>query len=154
MERGSELRTRGGDQARAGRPRRRGLRLVVAVIGGAVLLILAAVGVAYALYGSDTNVSQRATGGGTKVIPVELSDFDVTPGTLIVDRGTHVVLEVTNTGDEDHDLVFDGGRLQTRTLGHGQSQQLDLGAVTRDLHGGCTLPFHDSLGMKLHIQVV
>jgi nitrite reductase (NO-forming) len=88
------------------------------------------------------------------VIPVELKDFDVTPGTLIVDRGTHVVLEVTNTGDEDHDLVFEGGRLQTRTLGHGQSQRLDLGTLGRVLHGGCTLPFHDSLGMTLHIKVV
>jgi nitrite reductase (NO-forming) len=127
---------------------------VVAVISGAVLLILAAVGVAYALYGSDTNVSQRATGGGTKVIPVELKDFDVTPGTLAVDRGTHVVLEVTNTGDEHHDLVFEGGGLQTRTLGHGQSQRLVIGEVTDDLRFECTVPFHDSLGMKLHIQVV
>jgi nitrite reductase (NO-forming) len=116
--------------------------------------VLAVVGIGYALYGSDTNVSQRAAGGGTKVISVELTDFDVRPGTLVVDRCTHVVLEVTNTGDEDHDLAFEGGRLHTSTLSHGQSQRLDLGTVTRHLESWCTLLFHKTLGMKLHIEVV
>ena len=143
------------DPARVGRPRRRRLLLVAAAISGAtLLLVLAIAGIGYALYGSDTNVSQRAAGGGTKVIAVELTDFDVRPGTLVVDRGTHVVLEVTNSGDEDHDLAFEGGRLHTSTLGHGQSEKLDLGTVTRHLESWCTLPFHKTLGMKLHIEVV
>jgi nitrite reductase (NO-forming) len=126
----------------------------VAITGAIVLLMLAVVGIGFAVYGSDTNVSQRAAGGGTKVIPVELTDFDVKPGTLVVDRGTHVVLKVTNTGGEDHDLAFEGGRIHTSTLSHGRSQQLDLGTVTRNLESWCTLPFHKSLGMKLHIEVV
>lgn len=143
------------DPARVGRPRRRRRLLVAAAISGAaVLLVLAVVGIGYALYGSDTNINQRAAGGGTKVIAVELTDFDVRPGTLIVDRGTHVVLEVTNTGHEDHDLAFEGGRLHTSTLSNGQSQRLDLGTVTRQLESWCTLPFHKTLGMKLHIEVV
>jgi nitrite reductase (NO-forming) len=143
------------DPARVGRPRRRRRLLVAAAISGAtLLLLLALVGIGYALYGSDTNVSQRAAAGGTKVVAVELTDFDVSPGTLVVDRGTHVVLEVTNTGDENHDLAFEGGRLHTSTLGHGQSQRLDLGTVTGHLESWCTLPFHKTLGMKLHIKVV
>jgi len=88
------------------------------------------------------------------VIAVELTDFDVRPGTLVVDRGTQVVLEVTNTGHEDHDLAFEGGRLHTSTLSGGQSQRLDLGTVTRPLESWCTLPFHKTLGMKLRIEVV
>jgi nitrite reductase (NO-forming) len=143
------------DPARVGRRRGRRLLLLAAAISGAtVLLALAVAGIGYAIYGSDTNVTQRAAGGGTKVIAIELTDFDVRPGTLIVDRGTHVVLEVTNTGDENHDLAFEGGRLRTSTLGNGQSQRLDLGKVTRDLESWCTLPFHKTLGMKLHIEVV
>jgi nitrite reductase (NO-forming) len=143
------------DPVRVGRSRGRRLLLVAAAISGAaLLLLLAIVGIGYALYGSDTNVSQRAAGGGTKVIAVELTDFDVRPGTLVVDRGTHVVLEVTNSGDEDHDLAFEGGRLHTSTLSDGQSQRLDLGTVTRPLESWCTLPFHKTLGMKLHIDVV
>ena len=143
------------DPARVGRPRRRRLLLVAAAISGAtVLLVLALVGIGYVVYGSDTNVSQRAAGGGTKVIAVELTDFDVRPGTLIVDRGTHVVLDVTNAGHENHDLAFKGGQLHTSTLGHGQSEKLDLGTVTRHLESWCTLPFHKTLGMKLHIEVL
>jgi hypothetical protein len=65
-----------------------------------------------------------------------------------------VVLEVTNSGDENHDLAFEDGRLQTSTLSHGQSQRLDLGTVTRQLESWCTLPFHKTLGMKLHIEVM
>jgi nitrite reductase (NO-forming) len=116
--------------------------------------VLAVLGIGYAVYGADTNVSQRAAGGGTKVIAVELTDFDVRPGTLVVDRGTHVVLDVTNTGHENHDLAFEGGRLHTSTLSDGQSQRLDLGTVTRQLESWCTLPFHKTLGMKLQIEVV
>lgn len=143
------------DPARLGRPHRRRILLVTAAISGAtILLLLAVVGIGYALYGSDTNVRQRAAGGGTKVIAIELTDFDVSPGTLVIDRGTHVVLEVTNTGDEDHDLALEGGRLRTSTLSSGQSQRLDLGTVTRQLESWCTLPFHKTLGMKLHIEVV
>jgi nitrite reductase (NO-forming) len=141
------------EPARVGR-RRRPLLVAAAISGATVLLMLAVVGIGYAIYGADTNVTQRAAGGGTKVIPVELTDFDVRPGTLVVDRGTHVVLEVTNTGDEDHDLAFKGGRIRTSTLSHGRAQQLDLGTVTRSLESWCTLPFHKSLGMKLHIEVV
>lgn len=141
--------------ARVGQPRGRRLLLLAAAISGAtLLLVLAVVGVGYAVYGSDTNIRQPAAGGGTKVIAVELTDFDVRPGTLVVDRGTHVVLEVTNTGDEDHDLAFEGGRLHTSTLSNGQSQRLDLGTVTRQLESWCTLPFHKTLGMKLRIEVV
>jgi nitrite reductase (NO-forming) len=153
MERDPQSRPRNIDPVRVGRPRGRRLLLVTAAIS-TLLLLLAVVGIGYALYGSDTNVSQRAAGGGTKVIAVELTDFDVRPGTLVVDRGTRVVLEVTNTGDENHDLAFEGGRLQTSTLSSGQSQRLDLGTVTRQLESWCTLPFHKTLGMKLHIEVV
>jgi hypothetical protein len=155
MEHDPQSHARNVDSPRAGRPRRRRLLLVAAAIGGpTVLLVLAVVGIGYAVYGSDTNVSQRAAGGGTKVVAVELTDFDVRPGTLVVDRGTHVVLEVTNSGNENHDLAFEGGWLHTSTLSHGQSQRLDLGTVTRHLESWCTLPFHRTLGMKLHIEVV
>jgi nitrite reductase (NO-forming) len=155
MEHDPHSHPRNSDPARVGRPRRRRLLLVVAAISGAtVLLLLAVVGIGYAVYGSDTNISQRAAGGGTKVIAVELTDFDIKPGTLVVDRGTHVVLEVSNTGHENHDLAFEGGRVHTSTLSHGQSQRLDLGTVTRQLESWCTLPFHKTLGMKLHIEVV
>jgi len=105
-----------------------------------------------ATYGRDTNITERAAAGGTKVIPVTLTDFDVTPGTLVLHRGTHLLLKVTNHGDEVHDLAMVGGP-RTRVLGPGDSQRLDLGVVTHSLESWCTVEFHKSLGMILHVRV-
>jgi hypothetical protein len=54
------------------------------------VLVVVGVGVVAVVvtYGRDTNVTERVAAGGTRVVPVTLSDFDVTPGTLVVGRGT------------------------------------------------------------------
>jgi nitrite reductase (NO-forming) len=112
----------------------------------------------FALFGGlDRIVAERVQGGGTRVVRVELVDalvgFDITPDRLVVDRGTHVVLEVVNQGDEVHDLALEGGA-QTKSLDPGQSQRLDLGVITSSLPElYCTLPGHKSAGMTLEIQV-
>ena len=79
--------------------------------------------------------------------------FDVTPDVLEVARGTHVVLDVVNEGSEDHDLAVNGGP-QTRTLGPGESQRLDLGTVVNDRAALCTLPGHKLAVMSLDIHLV
>src|SRR5918995_1132217 len=100
----------------------------------AVALAAALLGLAvFALSGGlDRTVSERIHGGSTRVVRVALVDavvgFDVTPDQLVVDRGTRVVLEVVNEGDEVHDLALEGGAL-TRRLDPGQSQRLDLGVI-------------------------
>jgi nitrite reductase (NO-forming) len=79
--------------------------------------------------------------------------FDVTPDRLLVDRGTHLVLEVVNEGDEVHDLVLEHGR-HTKKLDPGESQRLDLGVISTSLPElYCTLPGHRSGGMTLDIHV-
>jgi nitrite reductase (NO-forming) len=126
-------------------------RTLIAVI----VLVAAGAGVTawfVAAYGRDTNTTERVAAGGTKVMPVTLTDFDVSPGTLVVNRGTHLLLKVTNRGDEVHDLVMVGGP-RTRMLGSGDSQRLDLGVVTHSLESWCTVEFHKSLGMILHVRV-
>lgn len=125
----------------------------------AVALAAALVGLAvFALLGGlDRTVSERVGGGGTRVVRVSLVDavvgFDVTPDRLVVDRGTHLVLDVVNDGDEAHDLAASSGA-RTRRLDPGQSQRLDLGVITNqppELY--CTLPGHKSAGMTLDIQI-
>ena len=131
--------------------RRRFVIAGVAVAAGAVLIGSAVVGLFIAVYGLDTNVSKRVSGHGTQVVRIALTDFDVTPGTLVVDRGTHLVLNVVNEGDEVHDLALEDGRLRTRMLEPGESQRLDLGLVAGRLL--CTVPLHKSLGMTLDVRV-
>jgi nitrite reductase (NO-forming) len=136
-------------------PRRR--RLATAGVIG--LVVLAALGfAAFALSGGlDKTTSKQVSGPGTPVVRVALVDavvgFDVTPDLLEVARGTHVVLEVVNEGDEEHDLAVEGGA-KTRRLGPGESDRLDLGTVTDGLDLWCTLPGHKLGGMTLDVEVV
>ena len=148
--------SRTGIESERGRrtPRTRQRRLVIAgaaVAAGVLVLGAGVVGLFIAVYGLDTNVSKRASGPGTQVVRVALTDFDVTPGTLVVDRGTRLVLDVVNEGNEGHDLALEEGRLRTRMLDPGESQRLDLGLVTGGLL--CTVPLHKSLGMTLDVRV-
>ena len=90
------------------RPRRR--RLIATVVALAIALGVVA---AFALAGGfDKSTTERATGGGVKVVRVALVDatvgFDVTPDVVAVDPGTHLILDVMNDGDEVHDLAVDG----------------------------------------------
>jgi nitrite reductase (NO-forming) len=140
-------------------PRKRPRWRLLAIAGAIGLVVLAVLGVgAFALSGGfDKTTSERVSGTGTQVVRVALVDavvgFDVTPDVLEVARGTHVVLNVVNEGDEDHDLAVDGGA-KTRTLGPGESERLDLGTVTDELDFLCTLPGHKLAGMTLDLQVV
>jgi nitrite reductase (NO-forming) len=129
--------------------------LVVSVIALAAALL--GFGVFALSGGLDRTVTERVHGGGTRVVRVALVDavvgFDVTPDQLLVDRGTHLVLEVVNEGNEVHDLALEGGA-RTDRLGPDQSQRLDLGVITSsppELY--CTLPGHKSAGMTLDIQI-
>jgi nitrite reductase (NO-forming) len=129
--------------------------LVVSVM--ALVAVLLGFGV-FALFGGlDRTVTERVHGGGTRVVRVALVDavvgFDVTPDQLLVDRGTRLVLDVVNEGNEVHDLALEGGA-RTEALDPGQSQRLSLGVITTsppELY--CTLPGHKSAGMTLDIQI-
>jgi nitrite reductase (NO-forming) len=132
-------------------------RRVLVVAGIALTAGLLALGV-FALFGGlDRTVTQRVDGGGTRVVRVALVDavvgFDVTPDRLLVDRGTHLVLEVVNEGDEVHDLALDEG-VRTKRLDPDEAQRLDLGVIRSSLPElYCTLPGHRAAGMTLDIQL-
>jgi nitrite reductase (NO-forming) len=136
------------------KPKRRHV-LIASVV--AVTAALVGLGV-FALFGGlDRTVTERVPSGGTRTVRVALVDavvgFDVTPDRLVVDRGTHLMLDVVNDGDEVHDLALEGGP-RTDRLDPGQSQRLDLGVITSSLPElYCTLPGHRSGGMTLDIQM-
>lgn len=136
------------------RRRRRSILIAIA----ALLAVGLAGALAVALAGGfDRTTTERVSGGGTKTIPVALVDaavgFDVTPDVIVVDPGTHLILEVRNDGDGIHDLAIDGGSSRTRMLDPGESQRLDLGTITQTVDAWCTLPDHKLAGMTLDIRV-
>jgi nitrite reductase (NO-forming) len=129
------------------------------LISTAVALVIAFGALAaFALAGGfDKTTTESVPGGGTKVVRVALVDatvgFDVTPDVVVVDPGTHLILDVVNDGDEVHDLAVDGGSSRTRMLDPGESQQLDLGRVSADIRTLCTLSGHELAGMSLDVQL-
>jgi nitrite reductase (NO-forming) len=127
------------------------------VVAGAAIVGLLAFGIFALLGGLDRTVVERVPPGEERVVRVALVDavvgFDVTPDKLVVDRGTHLKLDVVNDGDEPHDLALDGGP-RTAILDPGQSQRLDLGTITASLPElYCTLPGHRSAGMTLEVDI-
>jgi hypothetical protein len=121
--------------------------------------VLGLVGVAgFVLSGGlDETTTARVSGDGVQVVRVALVDrtlgFDVTPDVIEVDRGTHVVVEVANEAGGPHDLAIAGGP-RSAVLDPGQSERLDLGRVTSDHSGRCTIGDHDIAGMTLAIRAV
>lgn len=136
------------------RPSRRSLIIATATVLAVGLGVIVAVGLAGGFHKATT---ERVSGGGTKVVRVALVDatlgFAVTPDVISVDSGTHLILDVVNHGGAVHDLAVDGGSSRTRMLNPGESQRLDLGMVTHDVHTWCTLPDHKLAGMTLDIRV-
>jgi nitrite reductase (NO-forming) len=136
------------------RLKRRNVLTAAAIAITAALLGLGAFGLSGGL---DRTVAEPVHGGGTRMARVALVDalvgFDVTPDKLVVDRGTHLVLEVVNEADEAHDLALEGGP-RTKRLAPGESQRLDLGVITTSLPQlYCTLPGHKFAGMILDVQI-
>ena len=129
------------------------------LIATAVALVIALGALAaFALAGGlDKTTTTSATGGGTKVVRVALVDaavgFDVTPDVVVVDRRTHLILDVVNEGNDVHDLAVDGGSSRTRMLDPGESQRLDLGRVGADIPMLCTVPGHELAGMSLDVEI-
>lgn len=127
----------------------------------AALALAAALGVvgvtAFALGGGfDETTTARVSGDGVQVVRVALVDravgFDVSPDVVEVERGTHVVLEVVNEARDPHDLAVEGGS-RTAVLDPGDRERLDLGVVTAEASGRCTIGDHDIAGMTLALVV-
>ncbi|MDX3358257.1 multicopper oxidase domain-containing protein [Streptomyces griseoaurantiacus] len=103
--------------------------------------------------GGTTTASGAGTGGaatGTRTVAVSLHDMRVSPSRIEVPRGTALRLKVTNRDAQRHDLRIEDGPT-TSLLSDGQTRTLDLGTLTGDRKGWCTVPGHRAAGMTLDI---
>jgi nitrite reductase (NO-forming) len=83
---------------------------------------------------------------------VSLVSMDIRPGVIEVPAGTRLRLVVTNHDGMQHDLAFADGRA-TPMLAGGTSATLDLGTLTTNRSGWCTVPGHREAGMTLDIRI-
>ncbi|GAA3931244.1 multicopper oxidase domain-containing protein [Microbacterium soli] len=86
-----------------------------------------------------------------QTVQVEAADMRFTPDRIEVPAGTRLVIEITNTDDElVHDLVFANGATGER-LAPGESDTIDVGVITADVEGWCSIVGHRQMGMTMQI---
>ncbi|MDP3892396.1 multicopper oxidase domain-containing protein, partial [Nocardioides sp.] len=125
-----------------------------------VLVALAAAGggaVEQAGLGSfrgDPVAAGVAPTGRTTVVAVETRDMRFHPATVDVPMGDRLIIELTNTDDDDvHDLVLDDGS-ETGRLSPGETARLDAGVVGRDIAGWCSIIGHHQRGMTFEVRAI
>lgn len=97
--------------------------------------------------------AQSADDGDTpvQVVKIDAANMRFTPDVIEVPVGTRLEIELTNTdGMLIHDLVFANGVAGTH-LAPGESEKIDVGVITEDIEGWCSISNHRAMGMTLTI---
>ncbi|WP_418607554.1 multicopper oxidase domain-containing protein [Georgenia sp. SUBG003] len=76
-----------------------------------------------------------------------------TPSVVEVPAGDELVIELTNTGTDVHDLVLETGATTGR-LSVGETRTLEAGVIGHDVEGWCSVAGHRQMGMTLEIVAV
>jgi len=86
-----------------------------------------------------------------QTVQVEAANMRFTPNRIEVPVGTRLIIEITNTDASlIHDLVFANG-IAGKRLTPGQSETIDVGVITGDLDGWCSIVGHRQMGMTMQI---
>lgn len=100
---------------------------------------------------SSPDNSAAATGETTKVtvrVNGMLYDTDV----IEVPYGNRLEVTFENTSLDVHDLRFANGKATSRLAG-GKVEVVDVGIITEDMEGWCTVAGHRQQGMELDVVV-
>jgi len=133
-------------------PRRLGALYGVGAVALAVVLGVAGDPAAAGLAGTSTSGDVAAT-GQTTTVRVEAQEMRFEPNVIEVPAGDRLVVELVNTDDDVHDLVFENGARSGR-LSAGETTEVDLGVVGRDVEGWCSVAGHRQMGMTLDVVAV
>jgi nitrite reductase (NO-forming) len=102
--------------------------------------------------GQDDEETAAGEGRPVQSVAVELGDLYVEPDRVEIPPGTHLIVEVINNGDQEHDLNLEG-ETGTDRLPPGESQTADFGVIDAEAQAWCTVPGHREAGMVLTIAV-
>lgn len=120
----------------------------VGVLAGA----LVAVGAVALDHRGGSGASGAPLPATVRTVHVDLREMRIAPSSISVAPGTHLVLEVRNSGAMQHDLALSTGA-RTPLLSPGEHARLDAGAVAQRISGWCTVAGHRAAGMTLTIDV-
>ncbi|GEL20803.1 multicopper oxidase domain-containing protein [Pseudonocardia asaccharolytica] len=146
----STRKDRAGPAVGAVAGRRGGLATGLTIVVLAVAAGVAADPTALGVTGSVPTV--QASGETTRV-EVAARDMRFTPSRIEVPAGNRLIIELTNTDEQDvHDLVLETGQRSDR-LAPGASATVDAGVIGRHVAGWCSIVGHRQMGMVLDIVV-
>ncbi|MGE3620575.1 MAG: multicopper oxidase domain-containing protein [Acidimicrobiia bacterium] len=132
-------------------PSRRDGLFVVSVAVALLAVLVAVVGVAFAMRALDES-EEAGSGGSTQAetIPVSLSEFAISPATVATGGSLHV----TNDGSIAHNLAVEGADVKSKDLGATESEHLSLGGLAPGSYTMyCTIPGHRESGMEAALTV-
>jgi nitrite reductase (NO-forming) len=130
--------------------------LVGTAAAGLAVVVLAAVGgvaadpAALGLGSGSASAGVVAT-GRTTTVDLRIEGMRFVPDVVDVPAGDRLVLRLSNSGDDRHDLVLETGS-RTSRLAPGEQDEIDVGVVGRDLEGWCSVAGHRQLGMVLQVR--
>lgn len=126
---------------------------LIAAFGVMSMLALAISIVALVVAADGDGAGQAAEPTGpVQTVAVELGDLYVRPERVEVPSGTHLMVEVINRGDQEHDLSLNG-ETGTDRLQPGETQTADFGVIDSGTEAWCTVPGHREAGMLQTIAV-
>ena len=127
---------------------------VVSVVALALAVFLSSPSATTAQEGATVPGASSVTATGhTTRVAVGVEGMSFTPNHIEVPVGDRLIVDFTNSGDQRHDLVFESG-VTSGSLATGETKELDLGIVSGDMEGWCSLPGHRQAGMTIHVQAV
>ena len=130
--------------------------VIVAVVGLAALLVSPGLapgmdeGSSSSSSSSLSSSSPASATGETTRVTVSVDGMNYVPSVIEVPVGNALEVTFENTGDQLHDLHFANGA-QVGPISPGASAQVDVGVISADMDGWCTLPGHRQMGMELTV---
>lgn len=91
--------------------------------------------------------------GETTEVSVKIQGMRFSPDVIEVPKGNALVITFENTGDVVHDLVFANGT-GSEELGPGKSEKIEVGKISADLDGWCSVSNHRAQGMVMTVKAV
>lgn len=91
--------------------------------------------------------------GETTEVTVTVQGMRFAPDVLEVPKGNNLVVTFENSGDVVHDLVF-ANNTGSEDLGPGKSATIEVGKISADLDGWCSVSNHRAQGMVMTVKAV
>lgn len=126
--------------------------LLIGIAVAAVVILAVVSTLRPADSGTDSTTANTSAGNGETVTQkISIEGMAFVPNSIDVAPGTHVILEVTNTGDQAHDLKIAGK--ETGRIKAGDTATLDAGVFNETTVGWCTIAGHRAQGMEFTVNV-